>query len=137
MPSWTWILLVIFVAVGGYFLINLTNQRDAPESSLPLEMGVAEVSELDRNEWFFLDVREVEEWEAGHIEWATLIPLGELASRSLELPRDQKIVIVCRSGNRSAQARDLLLGQGFEAVTSMAGGMNEWQAQGLPVVTGR
>lgn len=65
-----------------------------------------------------------------------MIPLGQLLQRSAELPTDQTIVVVCRSGNRSAQGRDILETAGFKAVTSMNGGMNDWQARGYPVVTG-
>ena len=62
--------------------------------------------------------------------------LGELASRVAEVPADRDVVVVCRSGNRSAQGRDILLGAGYAAVTSMAGGMNDWAGSGRPVVTG-
>ncbi|MEA5077769.1 MAG: rhodanese-like domain-containing protein, partial [Anaerolineaceae bacterium] len=67
---------------------------------------------------------------------ATLIPLGELANRLSELPKDQEIVVVCRSGNRSAQGRDILLNAGFTNVTSMAGGMNQWSAAGYETTSG-
>jgi rhodanese-related sulfurtransferase len=83
-----------------------------------------------------LDVREPDEWAAGHIPDATLIPLGELSSRVGELERNQRIVVVCRSGNRSAEGRDILLGAGFPAVTSLDGGMTEWAAAGMPMATG-
>ena len=66
----------------------------------------------------------------------TLIPLDQLASRVNEVPRDQEIVVVCRSGNRSQQGRDILLQAGFEQVTSMQGGLNEWRATGYPVASG-
>ncbi|NLC12856.1 MAG: rhodanese-like domain-containing protein [Chloroflexi bacterium] len=99
-------------------------------------MSVLEVAKLDKTDWLFLDVREPSEWNEGHIEGATLIPLGQLEARKNELPTDQKIVVVCRSGNRSAQGRDILLKEGFVSVTSMAGGMSDWISQGLPVITG-
>ena len=68
---------------------------------------------------------------------STLRPyLEELAERSGEIPQDQENVGVCRSGNRSAKGRDILREVGFTQVTSMAGGMNDWIKQGLPVVTG-
>ncbi|PIV26809.1 MAG: rhodanese-like domain-containing protein [Anaerolineae bacterium CG03_land_8_20_14_0_80_58_20] len=82
---------------------------------------------------FMLDVRELSEWNEFHAPVATLIPLGELASRVNELPRDRKIVVVCRSGNRSQQGRDILLAAGFMQVTSMDGGMNAWQTSGYPI----
>jgi rhodanese-related sulfurtransferase len=47
-----------------------------------------------------------------------------------ELPKDQEIVVVCRSGNRSAQGRDILLEAGFAQVTSLAGGLTQWKAAG-------
>jgi rhodanese-related sulfurtransferase len=85
---------------------------------------------------FILDVRQPEEWNEFHVPDSTLIPLGELVARAAELPKDQEIVIVCRSGNRSAQARDILLDAGFTRVTSMAGGLNQWKAAGYPTITG-
>lgn len=134
-PSWIWFLIVIVVAAGGYWLIQRTNQRQQLDNSLPAEMSVLEVAKLDKTDWLFLDVREPSEWNEGHIEGATLIPLGQLEARKNELPTDQKIVVVCRSGNRSAQGRDILLKEGFVSVTSMAGGMSDWISQGLPVIT--
>ena len=86
---------------------------------------------------FVLDVREPSEWEQVHIPGATLIPLGELASRVDELPKDQKIVVICHSGNRSAKGRDTLLAAGFTQVTSMKGGMTQWEAAGLETVSGQ
>jgi len=81
-------------------------------------------------------VRQPEEWNEFHVPGSTLIPLGELASRVDELPRDQEILVVCRSGNRSAQGRDILLEAGFTRVTSMAGGVTQWKAAGYPTVSG-
>lgn len=135
-PTWVWSLIVIVVAVGGYWLIQLTNQRQSVVNNQPLEMSVLDVAQLDREEWLFLDVREQYEWDEAHIEWATLIPLGQLEDRHDELPKDRKIVVVCRSGNRSIEGRDILLAADFTDVTSMAGGMNDWINLGFPVVTG-
>ncbi len=85
---------------------------------------------------FLLDVRTQEEWNAGHIPGATLIPLDQLSARAGELPEDQEIVIYCRSGNRSAQALDLLTTAGFSGVYSMEGGINDWIAAGYGITTG-
>jgi len=136
MPIWGWALIVIAVIVGGYLLIRNLGQQEPVVSGLPPEISVAEAAQLDPKEWFFLDVREPSEWAEVHIPYATLIPLGDLTARLSEIPKDQNIVVVCRSGKRSAVGRDLLLNSGFSSVTSMAGGMNTWQAQGHPVVTG-
>lgn len=105
-------------------------------SGLAPQVTVMEAAALRDGGALMLDVREPAEWTAGHIPGATLIPLGELPGRLAELPRDRMIVTVCRSGNRSAEARDILLSAGYEAVASMTGGMNQWIAEGFPVVTG-
>jgi rhodanese-related sulfurtransferase len=107
----------------------------AATAALAPEVSVAEADQLRQTGALVLDVREPSEWATGHIEDATLISLGELQARLGELPRDRDIVVVCRSGNRSAQGRDVLLAAGFPSVTSMAGGMTDWIAAGLPVIT--
>ena len=136
MPIWGWALIVIAVIVGGYLLIKSLGQQALVVNGLPLEVSVTEAAELDQEDWFFLDVREPSEWEEVHIPYATLIPLGDLTARLSEIPKNKNIIVVCRSGNRSAVGRDLLLNSGFTNVTSMAGGMSTWQAKGFPVVTG-
>lgn len=108
----------------------------AAPAALPAEIDVPGAVRLQGAGAFMLDVREPDEWAAGHIDGATLIPLGELANRTAEVPADRQVVVVCRSGNRSAQGRDILLGAGLPSVTSMAGGMNAWTGAGQPVVTG-
>lgn len=80
-----------------------------------------------------LDVRNQNEWDAGHAPGATWVPLGELESARFQLPINRKIVCVCRSGQRSARAAAELTQMGFQAV-NMEGGMRAWIAQGLPVV---
>ena len=82
---------------------------------------------------FVLDVRTLEEWNEFHAPNTTLIPLDQLPARLNEVPHDQEIVVVCRSGNRSQQGRDILLNAGFEQVTSMTGGLNEWRTKGYPI----
>lgn len=79
-----------------------------------------------------LDVREIDEWLAGHIEGATHIPLMSLPTALDTLPRERPIVCICRSGNRSGQATAFLIHHGFDAV-NMAGGMKAWAGAGLPV----
>ena len=80
-----------------------------------------------------LDVRELDEWEAGHAERARHLPLSELATRYGEVPTDEQVYVVCRSGGRSARATAWLNQNGFEA-TNVDGGMGAWQDAGLPLV---
>ena len=81
---------------------------------------------------FLLDVRQPDEFRAGHIPGAKLIPLGELRARMRELPKNQQILVVCRSGNRSMSATRQLVSAGFDAV-NVAGGIIAWSNAGLPV----
>ncbi|MBV1778992.1 rhodanese-like domain-containing protein [Paeniglutamicibacter sp. ABSL32-1] len=79
-----------------------------------------------------LDVREDFEITEGMIPGALHIPMGELNTRLDELDRTRPVIVICRSGNRSARVADALTGAGFTADT-MAGGMIAWQRAGLPV----
>ena len=75
-----------------------------------------------------LDVRSPEEYaQDGHITGSRLLPLPMLATRLDELPRDMPIVCVCRSGNRSRVACEMLLRHGFHDVTNLVGGMMAWK----------
>jgi rhodanese-related sulfurtransferase len=81
-----------------------------------------------------LDVREPEEWAAGHVEGATHVPLGEVPQRLGELPDADPLYVICRSGNRSGRAVAWLGQQGVETV-NVAGGMRAWAAAGRPMVS--
>ncbi len=101
-------------------------------STIASEVNVDQAYEMYQSGTFTLDVRTQEEWDEYHAPNTTLIPLDELEARISELPKDQEILVICRSGNRSQQGRDILLSAGFNA-TSMAGGLKEWSARGYPL----
>lgn len=86
---------------------------------------------------FLLDVREDDEWQAGHAEGALHIPLSDFVARYGELteaaPQDGRINVICRSGGRSAQVTLYLVQQGIDAA-NVHGGMQVWAAEGRPVV---
>ncbi len=135
-PVWAWgaIGLVVVVIVA---LVAL-NQPASPVKSaaLPAEITVQQAAQKQKEGAFILDVREQSEWNELHIAGATLIPLGQLSSRLKEVPKDKEVVVICRSGNRSIDGRDILLGAGYPSVTSVAGGVNDWKAKGFPTVSG-
>lgn len=88
-----------------------------------------------RDTHFLLDVREADEWAAGHAADAVHIPMGALNARVEELPTDTPIVAICRSGNRSGAVTDALNRAGFTA-HNMEGGMQAWDDADLPIVDG-
>lgn len=90
-----------------------------------------------KGDFLLLDVRQPEEYEAGHIPGAMLIPLGELEARWEELARDKKIITYCRSGHRSMAAAIALCGLGFKDVHTIKGGILNWRYEtigGMPEV---
>ncbi|MGB8983944.1 MAG: rhodanese-like domain-containing protein [Anaerolineales bacterium] len=127
---------IIALLILGVSAVALTTRGGAETAAYPREISVEQAAAERDSGAFILDVRQPEEWNEFHIPGSTLIPLGELAARVDELPRDREIVVVCRSGNRSAQGRDILLDAGFTQVTSMAGGVTQWRAAGYPTVSG-
>jgi len=80
-----------------------------------------------------VDVRTCPEFATAHIAGACLMPLDELSNRLAEINKDGSVVLVCRSGKRSAQARDKLLRSGFKDVCDLAGGIIAWQEAGFLV----
>jgi rhodanese-related sulfurtransferase len=83
---------------------------------------------------WLLDVREDEEWAAGYAPGARHIPLGELGARTAEIPQDQPVYVICRSGGRSARAAQALAAAGWQAI-NVTGGMQDWAAAGRPMAT--
>jgi rhodanese-related sulfurtransferase len=84
---------------------------------------------------FILDVRQPDEYDAGHIKGAMLIPLSQLGGRLHELPKDKEILCVCFSGSRSGAAVRQLTTAGYAAL-NLRGGMMGWQMAGYPMKTG-
>jgi rhodanese-related sulfurtransferase len=98
------------------------------------EVGPTEARALLDAGATMLDVREVDEWQAGHAPGAHFIPLGELAARAAELTTDTRVVAICRSGGRSERATRFLRSHGYDVV-NLTGGMRAWDVAGLDVVT--
>jgi rhodanese-related sulfurtransferase len=98
------------------------------------EIDVTALAALGENA-VVLDVREPDEYAAGHVPGAVLIPLGEVVQRLDEVPQGGPLHVICHSGGRSARATAWLEQQGVEAV-NVAGGTSAWIAAGQPVATG-
>ncbi len=83
-----------------------------------------------------LDVRTHDEYIAGYIENATLIPLSELQQRLKELDKEKEILVYCRTGSRSSRASQILVDNGLKKVYNMVGGIEAWINAGYPIVKG-
>jgi rhodanese-related sulfurtransferase len=138
--NWTWIVagiaVISLIIVGAVALIPGNNQN-ATRASAPNEITVAQAYQKYQDGVYLLDVRTTEEWVEYHAPDTTLIPLDELEARVNEVPKDQEIIVVCRSGNRSQVGRDILREAGYTNVTSMAGGLNAWRSAGYPTTSGQ
>ena len=83
---------------------------------------------------YLVDVREPDEWLAGHVPGALHIPLGELNARYMEIDRAPALYVICRSGNRSDHAARALAGAGWQA-HNVSDGMIGWHAAGRPMTS--
>jgi rhodanese-related sulfurtransferase len=117
---------IVLAAVAAFLFLS-------PKNTLPPEISVAQAFEKYQQGAFFLDVRTQAEWDEGHLTRSVLIPLDELQNGLVELPRDQEIVVICRSGNRSKEGAEILRAAGFTRVTSVNGGLQAWVAADYPV----
>lgn len=137
----SWWLLLGSILLAALVLLGLAGCASQPAAvaeptageALAPEISVDQAHALYEDGTFVLDVRTQEEWNDFHIPNTTLIPLDQLESRLSEVPADQEIVVVCRSGNRSQAGRDILKQAGYENVTSMAGGVTAWRSAGYPI----
>jgi rhodanese-related sulfurtransferase len=87
------------------------------------------------DEAYLLDVRQPEEWEAGHAPSAVHIPMGEISDRAAEVPRERDVYVICRSGARSAQVTVALNNAGWQA-RNVDGGMKRWAEAGRQMISG-
>lgn len=105
-------------------------EHDAIGPELDASSAIARMT-TDRS--WLLDVREPAEWEVGHAPAAHHVPMGSLQERLAEVPEDAHVLVICRSGARSARVTNALLGAGYSA-TNVVGGMESWRDAGGQVV---
>jgi rhodanese-related sulfurtransferase len=100
----------------------------------PMTMPTVRVGDLT-GEPLLLDVREDDEWAAGHVDGAVHIPMSGLMARLDEVPKDGDVVVMCKVGGRSAQVTAFLTQRGWPNVRNLDGGIVAWVAAGRPIVT--
>ncbi|MFC5587840.1 sulfurtransferase TusA family protein [Sporosarcina soli] len=113
------------VEEGDVLYHYIRKGSNEPEVEKAYEHTIS-LEELESRNGLILDVREAAEYAFGHIEGAKSIPMGELESRLAELNKEQEIYVICRTGNRSDLAAQLLANNGFTKVYNVLPGMNEW-----------
>lgn len=125
--------LAAVVVLGGLG-VALTRGSDAALTTVSVRDLYAAIGQEPAPT--LLDVREPEEYAAGHVEGALLMPLARTVEMALaaELPKDEPVYVFCRSGNRSLQAAQALVAAGYEDVRNVDGGIIAWTGAGLPVV---
>jgi rhodanese-related sulfurtransferase len=112
----------------------MANDGNQPTGAPRLEpKRVAET--IGDGEVELLDVREDHEWEAGHIPGARHVAVNDLPAKADELGRDRRLIVYCRTGNRSGLAADALSSAGFD-VSVLDGGITAWDEQGLELEPG-
>ena len=99
------------------------------------EISISEFMPIHKKGIYLVDVREIDEYESGHVAGAINIPLSEFSSRLSELPSGT-IYMICRSGGRSMQACEFCLDNGISDVVNIAGGTLGWLSSGNEVVFG-
>ena len=116
----TVLLLIISLVLAGCC------QASSPSDGRDITAEQA-LKDWQGNHAVILDVRTPAEYAAGHIPGAKLIPLDELPKRINEVPRDTKVYVICRSGNRSSQAVTFLRDKGYSNTHNIVSGMNAWK----------
>ena len=109
--------------------------RDIEVTEIKL-ISPEEVYEIIENgeDYLIVDVRTEEEYNTGHLKGALLLPAQELEDRLDEFPKDERIIVYCRSGNRSRTVAEILVNNGFSQIYDM-GGIGDWIKEGYPVET--
>ena len=102
---------------------------------MAVEVSIAQLKQARQDGATVVDVRNDDEYAAGHVSGAASLPLPEVEARMLELPKDQTVYLICQGGGRSGKAADLLGQAGYD-VRSVAGGTSAWVEAGGEVATG-
>ncbi|GGS01271.1 rhodanese-like domain-containing protein [Deinococcus sedimenti] len=111
----------------------LTLSACAPRAATYTTIPVQDLRAAQEKGEYVLDVRTDAEYREGHVPGAALLPLADLGTRMNEVPKDRPVYVICRSGNRSAQASAQLVKAGYTRVFNVDGGMNAWTSAGYPV----
>lgn len=125
----------LFLALLGILVMLIGNELRRALLNLKEVSPLEATQLLNHQDAVLLDVREPQEYQEGFLPNSIRIPLGSLAEKATQLDkhRERPIIIVCRSGNRSAQAVRMLKRMGYETVYNLGGGLHAWRTANLPI----
>ena len=121
----------LFAGLGALALIVFFASRASAEGGISPADAASLIKE--KKDLQLIDVRTPSEYADGHLAKAKLIPLQELEARLGEIDKSKPVLLYCRSGHRSGNALKILVGKGYGQAKHLEGGINAWQAAGLPV----
>jgi hydroxyacylglutathione hydrolase len=125
--------------IAGYFDASAVEAWAASSGRAPGTVPQLEARDLAQSLRHggvtLVDVRNDNEWTAGHVSGAIHVPLGHLLERLDEVPKTKPVALLCHSGGRSSIGASLLLAHGFDRAINLTGGISAWIEQGLPVAT--
>lgn len=124
MCKFTTILLAILIVMAVTITIGCSNAIVDTGVNVSIDQAL---QMWKNNEVIIIDVRTPQEYKEGHIPGVANIQLDQLVSRSSEVPKDKKVLLICRSGNRSSQGTKLLRNKGFDNVYNITEGMSSWR----------
>jgi rhodanese-related sulfurtransferase len=117
-------IIIVVLFLGNQFL---GNQSVKSISTSELENKLQQ--KQDSTKVVYIDVRETYEFESGHIKGMENVPLSTLKSDYNKIPKDAEVVLICRSGNRSKQAAEILTNLGYHNIVNVDGGIQSWQGE--------
>lgn len=118
------LVILLFVGIIGYQFMNSSSGI----SNISTDELAIKLDSVDEN-IVFIDVREPNEYEAGHVPGIKNLPLSVLSEDTADFSKSAEVIIICRSGNRSMQAAEKLQGYGFSKLVNVQGGMNDWNGE--------
>jgi phage shock protein E len=129
------VFLVLLVLLLGCSVNNQTMEHD--DGLRDFEIGPYELSKMIENDDFkLIDVREISEYNEGHLEGTMLLSVNEISQARLDelgVERDDKVIVYCRSGKRSERAYNMLKELGYNDVKSLGGGIVHWEEDGYKI----
>ena len=124
---WKWLLIALAIPA---LLVMMRSHASADGAITPTQAAALIQNKKDIQ---LIDVRTAGEYAAGHLANAKLIPVQEFAQRLAEIDKNKPVLLYCRSGHRSGNALKILQDNGYKDAKHVEGGINAWQAAGLPV----